>query len=101
MVNLTFLLAFSSCFSATTRPINLFTTATSSNAYIYVNSTLAGSIQTEILQYKADLETDGYNVTVYKYNAIDTVWFYMIPMEEDRFFLQLVQRNFLQKRYCI
>ncbi|NHI91563.1 MAG: hypothetical protein EAX96_03600 [Candidatus Lokiarchaeota archaeon] len=67
LVNLTLMLIFCSCFSTVAGSFNISTNASKSNVYIYVNSTIAANIQSEILQYKTDLELDGYNVTVYNW----------------------------------
>jgi hypothetical protein len=40
---------------------------TNSNFIIYVNSTIAPSIQPEILRYKADVEAEGYTVKIYNW----------------------------------
>jgi len=66
IVLLTPFLISSANFNNLTNPQAQQVTGTN-NYIIYVNSTIASSIQPEIQQYKIDVEAAGYNVTIYNW----------------------------------
>ncbi|MFX0069001.1 MAG: C25 family cysteine peptidase [Promethearchaeota archaeon] len=69
LVGFSFLLISGVCFSVSEYQ---YVRATNGQEYvcIYVNSSIYSGIQSEINQYKSDLEADGFNVSVYNWTSV-------------------------------
>ncbi|MFX0097506.1 MAG: hypothetical protein ACFE7E_07085 [Candidatus Hodarchaeota archaeon] len=69
LLNISLLLISGACFLNNE---HWYAKATNGQEYVcvYVNSSIYSSIQSEINQYKSDLEADGFNVTVYNWTSI-------------------------------